>query len=404
MAITRGLRDNTLPVALVRSWLRGLGIPFSEGLAPPTDLVVGEPAQSVHVTTGKGDKRERLDDPPGLNLNGATIYRGSYEEAIDEFQLLLRRLGIEERLVPFKRGTPTQGDGQPLKGRVKRKRDGEDLILFRHDKLRRAPNPTSEQMATYENVVGMAAKVYWRRNRWMLEKMHMEFEELLSYAWVWATIYMAHYELPNPSGDENQRLMHSFLQQQFHELRRYQRRRHEDLFVERAFASHGGVEWRDPNGGQGRHQLFKADLERAFGFPSASGFRRGSGGGNGVMWDAQLATDEVITRMDFRETLNKQLIKEGMAMSVGLDVTNPADYFSEREIEREVNRAYFEERLGALSHEQLVQRLDAAARATVALDFTTRRAAKFYLQEHRRSCLDCRRATREEAEASQHPD
>ena len=151
------MKTNTHPVTLLRSWLRHQNIPFAEGLAPPTDLIVGEDPhrKCVHVTTGPGDTAPRLPEPPGLNLDGAVLCYGSQTRLLEEWWLLLAAVGIQEPLLPFNRGDFFRDKHQR---RVSGNKDGRELVEFRHNTLERSPNPSPEQMETYKTVVEIATK------------------------------------------------------------------------------------------------------------------------------------------------------------------------------------------------------------------------------------------------------
>jgi hypothetical protein len=329
--VKKNFNSNQRAVALLRSWLRNNGIPFAEGLTAPTDLVVGVPpaVKCVHVTMGLKDTKPRLEEPPGLNLDGNLICFGRQSEAIDEFWRLLAAIGIQEPLMPFERGHDIDNR------RVNRERDGEDLIIFRHNTFARAPNPTPDQILVYQNVVGMATKVYWKRNRWLLKRLGFEYDEVLTYAWVWATSYIAHYETPPPEGDTNQKLVHSFLKQRFYELWVRMRRQLTEL------------------------NRPAEDIAIALGKPfiSVGGVKKKSGqvSALGVSGD---------------------YMHEGLQM--------PASVEADLELE---------ERLAKLPHDRLVSTLKAAHKAVTALDKETREVAAEHLKRHSQDCSYCKPRT-----------
>jgi hypothetical protein len=379
------LSDNAQPLALLRSWLHHHNITFSEGLQPPTDLLVGDPPMCVHVTTGRADAAERLE-PPGVNVDGFVIYYGGPEDTAKEFRRFLRAVGVGADLRPFDRGVPSRGDSPdglslPIEGKVKRQRDGEELILFRHDRFRRAPNPTAEQVSCYENVVGMAAKVYWKRNRYLLQKLHFEYEEALSYAWVWATTYIAHFELPAASGrgsaaeaarrDENQKLMHAFLQQHFWELWRRQERHLRALSM---FVGNGAAL------DKGEAVDRRMDIAKALHgvrVDNVTGIRRGRGGGSSRFIDGVSVQEAMAIYLD---------IGGSAAEADGL-------IYTERELEKRLNRERLEERLLELPHDEMVRTLTAVTRAETAVDIDARRVAMGQLRTHKRKCVRCRQAS-----------
>jgi hypothetical protein len=375
------LSDNAQPLALIRSWLRFHNIPFSEGISPPTDLVVGAAPTCVHVTTGDDDGAERLQEPPGVNVNGCVIFYGDAKETAREFRRMLRAVGVREPLKPFNRGTPKEGffatssvhpEGErrkPLQGRVRRHRDGDDLIAFRHDKFRRAPNPNPEQIAMYENVVGMASKVFCRRNRRALQMLGLEYADALDYAWVWATTYMALYERPaRGDGTQNQKLMYVFLQQQFGELWDKSLRR---KFLER----------------QSMFSLLSGDAciggeTREYGILETNdaskmrGTKKGSQGGSAPLFHHSDIEDTIVTYLD--------LGTKGRGSSTLV--------YTERELERRVHKDRLEELLRELPHDEFLARLQAASDAKVSLELDARQTSMRYLKEHKRGCRICRDA------------
>jgi hypothetical protein len=219
------LQNNAHALALLRSWLRYQRVPFSEGLQPPTDLIVGVPPDQklVHVTIGRGDPGPKLP-PPGLNLDGGIICYGEVDQVLEEYWGLLQSVGIHEPLMPFDRGgimevDEATGKLKAIQGRkVSRRRDGEELILFRHNAFSRSPNPHPEHLALYKDTMTTATKVFWRQNSWLMKRLGYEYDEAMTYAVVWATTYIAHYEVPPPEGEVNQKLLHAFLKQRFYEL------------------------------------------------------------------------------------------------------------------------------------------------------------------------------------------
>ncbi len=208
-------------VALLRSWLRATKTPFVEPLAPPAHLVVGAPSKAVvrvRVLTGPADTGPRLD-PPGVNVNGAALCLGTEALAFSEFWRVTSAVGVPGHPRPVNRGTEffaVDADGRPR--RVTRQEDGDDLVVFRHSVFRRAPDPTKEQVRTYESVVAAAARLFHKHNYTMLKRLGYDHSDLLTYAWVWAITYMAFYELPWTHAGvdlENQKLMNTYLQQRF---------------------------------------------------------------------------------------------------------------------------------------------------------------------------------------------
>jgi hypothetical protein len=254
---------------------------------------------------------------------------------------------------------------------VRRHRDGDDLIAFRHDKFRRAPNPGAEQIAMYENVVGMASKVFCRRNRRALQMLGLEYADALNYAWVWATTYMALYERPHRGdGTQNQKLMYVFLQQQFGELWDKNLRQ---KFMERqaVFSLVSGESNGNDASGIGNGGILETnDVSKT------RGTKRGPLGGSGPLLHHSEVEDTIVTHLD--------LGTDGRGSSTLV--------YSERELERRLHKNRLEERLGELPHDEFLARLQAAAEAKTALELDARQMSARYLKEHKRGCRICRRA------------
>jgi hypothetical protein len=334
----QGMTTNTHPVTLLRSWLRYQRIPFAEGLAPPVDLIVGEDPNKkcVHVTIGPDDPAPRIQEPPGLNIDGSALCYGNQTRLLEEWWLLLSAVGVQEPLLPFNRGDFFE---DKYHRRASRSRDGHELVEFRHNTLERSPNPDAEQMRNYKNVVDMATKIYWKRNRFALKTLGYEYEEILTYAWMWMTSYIANYERLPADGDENKRLSHNFLNQRFDFL---WKRRHELQFRMAI--------------------LPQDDVMVALGQePLPHNFQRGHQGG----------------RVSLQNTIGD--IPEGVLFSHERLLT-PA----------EEAQARLEERLRSLPHDEALDRLRAAMRAVEALEKDVRLLARQNLKSHYQTCVLCK--------------
>jgi hypothetical protein len=142
-----------------------------------------------------------------VDLRRSSTRRGSKQE---------RKL--EERVSALALLSPQKVEPVPAYSKAIRGHNGDELVFFRRAYLERSPNLLPEQTRDYENVVGMAAKIYWKRNRLAMETLGYEFKEVLTYAWLWMTSYAANFEVEPRDGDENQKLAFSFLEQNFSRL------------------------------------------------------------------------------------------------------------------------------------------------------------------------------------------
>jgi hypothetical protein len=197
-------------VALLRSWLRTVGIPYHNMNAGGIDLSVGcKNGDELLLRVSIED--EPREYPGTMTVAGLVITYGELDESLGEFARVTRAAGYGTPR-PFNRGA--EPETKPRHGH-----GFEDLVVFRHNTFRRAPDLTADKIREYENVVGMAAKMFYTRNRVFLMKLGHEFGDLMTYSWLWATNYVAHFELPC-SGNDNQKLMLAYLKQRFIDLRK----------------------------------------------------------------------------------------------------------------------------------------------------------------------------------------
>lgn len=112
-----------------------------------------------------------------------------------------------------------------------RARDEFDLVAMRHCEFRKVDNPDPVRLEYYEPVIQSASATFFRRSKNLCTDSMFEITDLKSYAYVWACNFIGLYELPSDEGDQNLKLMRTYLQQRFGELRRLLWKKNRNIFV-----------------------------------------------------------------------------------------------------------------------------------------------------------------------------
>lgn len=97
-------------------------------------------------------------------------------------------------------------------------REHDDLVIFRHNALRRVPNPPAEVYRRFERVVRRAARKFYWANAKLCQVFGWDVEDLQSYAQVWTTIFWSTGRTLEPGPMENENLLYRYLRQRFAEL------------------------------------------------------------------------------------------------------------------------------------------------------------------------------------------
>lgn len=112
---------------------------------------------------------------------------------------------------------PNRGSGETIKIRA---RDEFELVAFRHAELRRVPNPDPVRLKFYEPTIASACANFYRRCKNLCDDSMYQIDDLKSFAYVWAINYIGLYQLSSDEGDQNLKLLRTYLNQRFNELRK----------------------------------------------------------------------------------------------------------------------------------------------------------------------------------------
>jgi hypothetical protein len=93
-----------------------------------------------------------------------------------------------------------------------------DLSVMRHQQFRQVPNPPAYVYQELGNVIKTCAKFFQINNQELCRRLGFSLNELKSYAMVWTATFWGTSRIVWPKGDDNQRLLYSYLRQRFTEL------------------------------------------------------------------------------------------------------------------------------------------------------------------------------------------
>ncbi len=185
-------------LSVLHSWLQSVGIATETW--DNESLVIRPYAEvELHVSVVP-------DRAAGLCIDGAKLLSTDRNEALAEFHVVTRFLGM---------GEPDPAIRPEADGRSK----DFDLIAMRHCEFRNAPNPSNEDIKKYEKVVNNCVKRFYVSNKSICGYSYMEEEDLKSYAMVWMCNFIHKYQLLNAPDVENFKLLNYHIQQRFSKLR-----------------------------------------------------------------------------------------------------------------------------------------------------------------------------------------
>jgi hypothetical protein len=98
-------------------------------------------------------------------------------------------------------------------------KDEFEFVAFRHMEFRRTSNPTSLQLKAYEPIIVATSANFFRKSKNLCMDHMMDIDDLKTYATMWTVNYIGLYELPPDTGDQNFKLLRTYLSQRFNELR-----------------------------------------------------------------------------------------------------------------------------------------------------------------------------------------
>jgi hypothetical protein len=129
------------------------------------------------------------------------------EAGIGDYKKLLKLAGVDgEVVLPVDRGVSP----------IKKVYDDPILARFRHREFRTAPN-NEGFLRNHNRVIERECRIFQSKNRRLCAELGYEFEDLRSYAQVWATTF-AHRSAVMVEGDDNDKLLTRYLRQRFTEL------------------------------------------------------------------------------------------------------------------------------------------------------------------------------------------
>lgn len=122
-------------------------------------------------------------------------------------------------------------DRGPVPYTKARRNDEFDLVAFRHMEFRRVENPDPARLKFYEKTIAATSASFFRKCKNLCMDSMIEVEDLKSYARVWTCNYIGLYELAEDTGDQNLKLLRTYLSQRFNELRNLLWKRGKNIFV-----------------------------------------------------------------------------------------------------------------------------------------------------------------------------
>lgn len=319
-------QNDSKALKILKTWLRAVQIPFRVGTVTESDVVVKSRAgQEVGVSIREGGKIA------ALYMNATDLTHRSVKRAVAAFANLQTELGYKPQS-PVNRGEGPEGKAHYA--------DEPELVMLKHTELRRAPNPTPEQLRQYVPTVDKATWRFLRSNSQLCADNMYGFDDLKIYAMMWTVNYIGLYEIDGADENENEKLLFSYLSQRFTgELRGTLLKKQRSVLpmLDEAFI-----------GTRGRTYDY----------------------GNKAAWEGE---EVVLEDGDDREYVSRHC---------HLDTTTSST--------RKASAAkLLLEQLGNLPHDSLVEVLQTAA-GNDRIDMDARKEAARRLKEHVVQCQDCR--------------
>ncbi len=119
-------------------------------------------------------------------------------------------LGFEAKS-PINRG--------PILDRKLSNGEDSDLAAFRHTEFRRVPNPSDEKLGSYQWLINQASKEFFTSFQWLCQDHMLDIDDLKTHASIWTCNFIGLYERSELTQTENDKLLHSYLNQRFNEFR-----------------------------------------------------------------------------------------------------------------------------------------------------------------------------------------
>lgn len=188
-----------------QAWLEAVGIPFrSESSGVTLSNADGTEMQVQFV-----DGAEVLSDSSLSLVPAHLLTSRDRSVAFGAFHAVTRAAGYGEP-VPVDRGAEPN--------RRLTFADSFWDVALRHRELHRAPNPSPEKMKKYAHIVARACWRFMRMNQDLCERQGWEFEDVQTLANMWLVNFCGHFEVANPTQNQNEGMLTNYLNQRFYDL------------------------------------------------------------------------------------------------------------------------------------------------------------------------------------------
>ena len=203
----RPAHRNSTALNVVASWLETTKIPFDLGSSGSDLDIKAQDGSTVNVLI-----LSRYEHRPkgfrGVVARAHRLTDTDPQEVLPEFWQITKAAGYGKPTPPYR----------PL--RLKKRLCGDDFFLasVRYRETLGAPNPTKEQVEMVTPIMRNRCFSFLKRNAKACRKMGYTFEDLWSYANIWAAVFWHRYQVRSPThveGHDNLRLFNVMLEQRF---------------------------------------------------------------------------------------------------------------------------------------------------------------------------------------------
>lgn len=208
---------NSVPVCILKSWLRAGGIQVSTPETPGHDLLVTKHDGSILKVVVSDDVGEHSAD---MRVSAKAFTGRRDDVAIAALLEVQVAAGYEPKRPDLRDKNVVRNE----KGGVRKHiyRDEDFLVTIRHNELRRAPNPPPEVFQRYESTMREAVWSFMRALHGkstcfdICARHGLEMNDLLTYARLYVVNFVGRYEIDNPIHSDNERLCYRYIKQRLH--------------------------------------------------------------------------------------------------------------------------------------------------------------------------------------------
>lgn len=335
-------------LAQVRSWLRAVNIPFMCAEDGVDLLVEGRNSEVVAVSITESG--EVVSNDSYVTVPADQILHKNVDIALASFFSITSAAGYGN-VRPIDRG-PEPNTKLMLK-------EDPELVAMRHTEFRRAPDPKPAMFKQYHALMAKACWRFIRMNPDLCARHGVEHDDLMTYARVFLVNFLGHFEVPNPTNNDNERLFTNYMHQRFAEVFKMTQKKERSCI------------------------------------PDAE--------------TAQIAlVGQIVDTPRF--LLNKSASKSDESNLSSVDIADPRNYLFEEKIDTDfINRhnelgefksdfirrrratAVLEKHLASMPHDQMVEAL-VEAKQNENFSFDARREARLRLDDHVKVCATCAQA------------